>query len=396
MSERLDEGFFADPHAYYRQWRQEGPVRCVDFGDGLNRWLVFGYTEGRALLTDPRLCKDIDYLSKLVPDKRGAPQPYSPPDPGMRHMLNFDAPDHTRLRKVVSKAFTARRIAALRPLIERTADELLTGMAAADEVDLLDAFAVPLPVAVICDLLDVAIDDHEAFREWTKILVGSLTPEADRARAGYEMVEFLRKMLQHKRSHPGDDLLSILVADDEARLDESELIGMALLLLVAGHETTVNLIGNGTLALLRDRARWDRLRADPAAIPAAIEEFLRLDGPVNLATTRYTTEPIAVGDTVIPAGELVYIALAAANRDPDQYPAPADFAPEQNHTAHLAFGHGIHFCLGAPLARLEGAIAFTALLERYPNLHLAVPESELRWYPNPIIRGLAALPVRLH
>lgn len=393
--ERLEAGFFVDPHAYYRQWREQGPVRCVDFGDGLRRWIVLGYAEGRALLADPRLAKDIDRLTALVAAKRGVPQRDTPLDPGMRHMLNADAPDHTRLRKAVSRAFTGRRIAGLRPLIERTAEDLLTGMAGAEEVDLLEAFAVPLPVAVICDLLDVAIDDHDAFREWTKAIVGTVSAPADRVRAQAQMVEFLRKLLRRKGAQPGDDLLSVLVTDAEARLEEDELIGMALLLLVAGHETTVNLIGNGTLALLRDRARWEELCGDPAGIPAVVEEFLRLDGPVNLATTRYTTEPIPVGDTVIPAGELVSIALAAANRDPGQYPVPTALAPETNQSAHLGFGHGLHFCLGAPLARLEGAIAFTALLRRYPKLRLAVAESELRWYPNPVIRGLTALPVRL-
>ncbi|MEV6774041.1 cytochrome P450 [Nocardia sp. NPDC051030] len=395
MSERLENAFFADPHVYYRRWRQQGPVHRVDFGDGLDRWIILDYDAGRAALADPRLGKDIERLGEVLARKRGGTWVNSRPSDSLRHMLNADPPAHTRLRKAVAKAFNARRVAALQPVIERTAFELLDGMAEYDQVDLLDAFAAQLPVTVICHLLDVRIADHETFREWTKALVGTLDPQAERAAAHDEMVEFLRKMLQDKRADPGDDLLSELVTDTDALLSESELVGMALLLLVAGHETTVNLIGNGTLALLRDRAWWDRLRAEPALVPAAVEEFLRFDGPVDLSTPRFTAEPITVGDTVIPAGEVVYIALAGANRDPGHFAAPDRLDPAAERTAHLGFGHGPHFCVGAPLARLEARVAFTALPQRFPELRLAVDESELRWYPNPVIRALTGLPVRL-
>lgn len=303
---------------------------------------------------------------------------------GLRHMLNADPPDHTRLRRAVSKAFSARRMGELAPLIAGTTKQLLDAMAERDEVDLLAAFAVPLPVTVICHLLDVDIDDHETFREWTKVLVGTLDPGADPVLAYEGMTAFLRNMLREKRNQPGRDLLSALVTDEDVQLDDDELVGTALLLLVAGHETTVNLIGNGTLALLRERAWWDRLRTEPAGIPAAIEELLRIDGPVSLSTPRFTAAPITLGGITIPEGEVVHVGLAAGNQDPGA-----------SHGPHLAFGHGVHFCVGAPLARLEARIAFTALLERFPDLHLAVDESELRWYPNPVIRGLTQLPVRL-
>ncbi|MGW4248279.1 cytochrome P450, partial [Nocardia sp. NPDC004722] len=197
-----------------------------------------------------------------------------------------------------------------------------------------------------------------------------------------------------KRLEPGEDMLSALVGDD-ADLDEGELVGMALLLLIAGHETTVNLIGNGVLTLLHERSRLDRLVEDPALIPAAVEELLRFDGPVNMATVRFTAEPITVGDTVIPAGEMVLVGLAAGNRDPQRFPDPHAFAPTPDHAAHLGFGHGIHYCVGAPLARLEATIAFTTLLHHYPDIDLAVDESELRWHPNAIIHALKRLPVRL-
>ncbi|WP_405136109.1 cytochrome P450 [Nocardia sp. NBC_01388] len=395
MSELLDAWFFADPHRFYRRWREQGPVRRVDFGDGLDRWLILGYDEGRAALADPRLCKDISRFDTVLARKRPGARRNPRPDTVLRHMLNADPPDHTRLRKAVGKAFTPRRVAQLQPIIEQTANELLDEMAGHDQVDLLGAFAVPLPVTVISHLLDVSIQDRDTFRAWSRTLVGTPDRGSDPARAYSEISEFLRNMLRDKRAYPGDDLLSTLITDDDAQLSEPEIVGMALLLLVAGHETTVNLIGNGTLALLHNHSWLERLRADPELIPGAIEEFLRFNGPVDMATPRFTVEPITVGDTVIPAGEIVYIGLAAGNRDPRHYPDPDDLDPTADRAGHLAFGHGIHFCVGAPLARLEGRIAFTTLLQRFPHLSLAVEDSRLRWYANPVIHGLTALPVRL-
>ncbi|WP_040813213.1 cytochrome P450 family protein [Nocardia concava] len=395
MTELLGDHFFANPHAYYRLWHDEGPVHRVHFGDGVDRWVIIGYEEARAALADPRLCKDIDRLEAVIERKYGGNWDGPRTHDGLRHMLNADPPDHTRLRKAVSQAFTARRVAALRGVIERTAGELLDAMAEQDEVDLLQAFAVPLPVTVICHLLDVDIADRGTFREWTKALVGTLEPDVDRVKAHGEMVAFLRKMLRHKRDEPGEDMLSALVNDVDARLDEGELIGMALLLLVAGHETTVNLIGNGMLALLRDRPRLEQLCANPDLIPAAVEEFLRFDGPVDMATMRFTSEPITVGDTVIPEGELVLVALAAGNRDPRQFTEPHRLDFTADRVGHLGFGHGIHYCVGAPLARLEARIAFAQLLQRFPEIELAVDDSELRWYPNAVIHAMKRLPVRL-
>ncbi|WP_330181689.1 cytochrome P450 [Nocardia sp. NBC_01503] len=395
MSELLDDNFFADPHEYYRRWRAHGPVRRVDFGDGLDRWLILGYEQGRAALADPRLRKDIAYFNAVLARKRGVARVNPRPQEVLRHMLNSDPPDHTRLRKAVARAFTARQVARLQPIIERTTAELLDAMDESDRVDLLESFAVPLPVTVICHLLGVAIEDHDTFRAWTRAMVGTADSATDRARAHDDMVRFLRDTVRDKQADPGDDLLSLLVTDTDADLDEQELVGMALLLLVAGHETTVNLIGNGMLALLRDRPWLDRLRADPELIPDAVEEFLRFDGPVNLATPRFTVEPITIGDTVIPAGEVVYVALSAGNHDPAHYPDPDHLDLTADRDSHLAFGHGVHFCVGAPLARLEARTAFAGLLHRFPDIELAVAESDLHRYPNPIIRGLTDLPVRL-
>ncbi|MFJ4659003.1 cytochrome P450 [Nocardia sp. NPDC088792] len=394
--ETIGAEFFADPHAQYRRWRARGPVLRVLFPDGVIRWVIVGHAEARAALADPRLHKDATLVDRLITAKRQVP----PSDPRalalLTHMLNTDPPDHTRLRKLVSKAFTTRRIAALRPRIEDITATLLDAVATRDEVDLLHEFAVPLPITVICELLGVPVSDRDAFQEWTKALVGVVGLEEERARATAAMTAFLSGLIRAKRAEPGEDLLSGLIepADDGDALTESELVAMAFLLLVAGHETTVNLIGNGTLALLLDPPRLRALRADLDLVPAAVEEFLRYDGPVNMATIRYTVEPITVGDTEIAPGELVYIALSAANRDPQRYPAPDELETERDTTAHLAFGHGIHFCLGAPLARLEAQIAFTALLQRFPHLRLS-PTANPTWQVSTLIRGMLELPVRL-
>ncbi|MFI6041478.1 cytochrome P450 [Nocardia sp. NPDC051321] len=395
--ETVGGDFFRDPQVYYRRWRERGPVLRVQFSEGMPQWVVIGYAEGRAVLADPRLHKSIAGIVEVMRKK----DPSVPQDSlGMAlsgHMLNSDPPDHTRLRKMVNKAFTTRRVAALRPRIEEITAGLLDRMAEHDEVDLLAAFAIPLPVTVICELLGVPFADREDFQRWTKVMVGVGSDLAERTRCTAEMSEYLAALVQTKRIDPGDDLLSGLTQtrEDGDQLTEQELIAMAFLLLIAGHETTVNLIANGTYALLRNKSQFDALRDDPAGVPAAVEEFLRFGSPVDWATVRYTTEPILVGDTEIPADEFVYVALAAANRDPARYRDPENLDLTGDTAGHLAFGHGIHFCVGAPLARVEAEIAFTALLQRFPELSLAPRSDPLRWQPSLLIRGLVELPVLL-
>ena len=385
-----DPGFQADPHPGYAEWRRATPVRRVKLPSGVTTWVVTRYEDARAALADPR-------LSKALPVGLATDGPLPPELAAAvsRHMLSADPPDHTRLRRLVSGAFTARRIQELRPRIEQITGDLLDGMAEHERVDLIDTLAFPLPIQVICELLGVPAADRDSFRAWSTVIVtGSLArdrlPGALRA-----LVTYIRELIADRRVHPGDDLLSGLIGvrDEQDRLTEDELSSMVFLLLIAGHETTVNLIGNGVYLLLSERDRWERLRADPALLPSAIEEFLRFEGPVETATFRVATEDVEIAGTVIRAGEPVLVALLAADRDEDRFPAAGELRLDRAQNPHLAFGHGIHYCLGAPLARLEAQVAFTGLLTRFPDLRLAVPMEELTWRPGVLIRGLQSLPV---
>jgi cytochrome P450 len=394
----LDAAFFADPHALYARLRAENPVARARTPVGLPVWLVTRYDDARQALNDPRLAKDATSFARVL-DR----QPVPPEGRTVfaqelsQHMLSSDPPDHTRLRKLVSRAFTMRAIAGMRPRIEAIAAGLADQMAAGPpEVDLLDAFAFPLPMSVICDLLGVPEAERTTFRTWSNTLLSSEGAAAERTAAGAAMAQYLSALVAEKRARPADDMLSAIVAasEDADRLSADETVSMAFLLLVAGHETTVNLIGNGILALLRHPDRLAELRADPDLIPRAVEEFLRFEGPVNLATFRHTTASVEIGGVTIPPGEVVLVALASADRDPDHYPAADDLDLHRD-SGHLAFGFGLHHCLGAPLARLEGDVAFRTLLARFPHLALAVEPEELRWRSSILMRGLTRLPVRL-
>jgi cytochrome P450 len=394
----LDETFFADPYAVYAWLREERPVARARTPMGLPVWLVTRYDDARRALTDPRLSKDATRFAQVL-DRHTVPSERRivfAQELG-RHMLSSDPPDHTRLRKLVSRAFTVRAIAGMRTRIEEIATGLADRMAAGPaEVDLLDAFAFPLPMSVICDLLGVPDTERTTFRTWSNTLLSTDGAAAERTAAGAAMAEYLGALVADKRARPADDMLSAIVAvsEDADRLSADETVSMAFLLLVAGHETTVNLIGNGVLALLRHPDRLAQLRADPDLTPRAVEEFLRFDGPVDLATYRHTTEPVEIGGTTIPAGDVVLVALASADRDPARYPA-ADALDLRRDAGHLAFGHGVHHCLGAPLARLEGEVAFRTLLARFPDLALAADPDSLTWRSSMLMRGLTRLPVRL-
>ncbi|HVK23286.1 MAG TPA: cytochrome P450 [Actinokineospora sp.] len=394
---RLDDDFTQDPHALYAQLRATGPARRVVLSTGVNAWLVTDYAEARAALSDSTLSKDVARAGELMQRHMEPGANRTPFDTSLSsHMLNTDPPNHTRLRKLVNKAFTARGIDHLRPRIQEISDELLDRMAGADEVDLLESFAFPLPITVICEVLGVPGADRGDFRSWTEVLMSNDRGERIFAAAA-SMQQYLVGLIEAKRAEPGQDLLSELVeaSDDDDRLTGAELVSMAFLLLVAGHETTVNLIGNGMLSLLEHPDQLAALRADFSLLPNAIEELLRHEGPVGMATFRYTTEPLTLGDVEIPADEFVVVGLSAANRDPAKFPDADRLDITRDPVGHLAFGHGIHYCVGAPLARLEGEIAIRSLLTRFPDLELTQAAHTLRWRDSTVIRGLEKLNVRL-
>jgi cytochrome P450 len=381
----------ADPHPALAALRESGPVHRVDMRMGLPVWMVTRYDDVLAALSDPRLSNDPHHADALTAVLRG--------DFLSRSMIGTDPPSHTRLRRLVSKAFTARRVEGLRPRVQEITDTLLDRITPRGGADLVGEFALPLPVTVIGELLGVPEADRDRFRIWTdEMLDRPFDLGSDMARvtaARKQMHDYLADLVAAKRADPADDLLTDLVeaTDEGERLDAQELLAMAFLLLIAGYVTTVSLIGNGTLALLRHHDQLDRLRADPSLVPPAIEELLRFDGPVNPGLTRYALEDLEIGGARIPRGDMVLLAIAAADRDPRRFPEPDRLDVGAADPGHLAFGHGVHYCLGAPLARLEGQVAFTALLARLPDLALTVREDQLRWTGGGVLRGLRELPV---
>jgi len=396
--EQIGEEFVHDPHALNRRLRAEGPVRPVTLPRGLQAWVVTRYADVRAALADGRLHKDSRQIDDLFERHSTNSERFIGGGESLiGHMLNSDPPDHERLRRLVNKAFTARRIEQLRPRIEEIAAGLLADIGAKADVDLLDAFAFPLPITVICELLGIPAEDRDDFRTWSNILISGGVEPGVVQQAAVDMAGYLSNMIVTKRAEPGEDMMSALVtaADAGDRLSHDELIAMAFLLLVAGHETTVNLIANGVLALIDNPDQFAALRADRALLPGAIEEFLRFESPVKNATLRYTIEPTDIGGVVVPAGEFIVLALGSANRDPGRYADPDSLDIRRDTGGHMAFGHGIHYCLGAPLARLEAEIAFNGLLDAYDRIELAVPVEDLRWRPGVIIRGLERFPVHL-
>jgi cytochrome P450 len=387
----VDPAVLADPHPVLAELRESGPVHRLEGATGLPIWMVTRYDDVLAALSDPRLSNDPHHASALTEVLRG--------DFLSRSMIGTDPPQHTRLRRLVSKAFTARRVEGLRPRVQEITDALLDRITPRGSADLVAEFGLPLPITVIGELLGVPETDRDRFREWTdEMLDRPFDPGSDLAlvtAARERMHGYLADLVAAKRARPADDLLTDLVeaTDEGERLDTQELLAMTFLLLIAGYVTTVSLIGNGTLALLRHPEQLDRLRADLSLVPQAVEELLRFDGPVNPGLTRFALEDLEIGGVRIPRGEMVLLAIAAADRDPRRYPDPDRLDVGAVDPGHLAFGHGMHYCLGAPLARLEGQIAFTAMLTRLPGLALAAREDELRWTGGGVLRSLRELPV---
>ncbi|MFI6518729.1 cytochrome P450 [Spirillospora sp. NPDC050679] len=377
-----------DPPDEYAAFRKGPPTR-VGLPDGSVHWLVSRHADVRAVLADPRFSADDTHPSfpRMFP---------LPPVPGMLSFLRFDDPQHGRLRRMLTGEFTMRRTNALRPAIGRIVDDLLEAMARqGPPTDLVKAFALPLPSLVICELLGVPYADHDFFQEHSAAAL-SLEAGPERSAAAMEEIgRYLDGLVADKERAPTDDLLGRAAARVAAgELDHDELVSMARLLLIAGHETTANMIGLGTLVLLRRPDQLAALRAEPALIRSAVEELLRHLTIVQLGTARVAREPVEVGGVTVPAGEGVVVALPAANRDPEHFPEPDRFDIRRDAGQHVAFGFGMHQCIGQMLARVEMEIAFTRLFERFPGLALAADEAGLRFRDGMIIYGMHELPVR--
>src|SRR5258708_3985453 len=368
--------------------------------DALLRGIVTTYDDAIAILKDPRFIKDTQKVSKPSDGQDAARESASVLQRFLtwrRDMLTVDPPEHTRLRGLVSKAFTPRMIEQLRPRVQQIADELLDAVQAQGQMDLIADFAFPLPITVISEMLGIPVKDRQQFRAWSQTIVNApVGPQIEDKLAALEMfVQYIKTLLADKRAHPGSDLTSGLVQAEEHRdtLSETELISTIFLLIVAGHETTVNLIGNGVLALLQHPDQMQLLRADSSLLPSAIEELLRYTAPVSLSSPRWASEDIPMYGKVISKGEMVFVSLIGADTDPQQFADPEVLNILRQEHQHVAFGKGIHYCLGAPLARLEGQIAIGTLLQRLPNLRQEPPTAQLTWTQNPILRGLTSLPV---
>jgi cytochrome P450 len=390
-----------DPFPLFEEVRRRGPVHRVTLADGHDAWLIAGHAEARAALNDLRLSKDMQ--AAFATDgvvAEGLPGPAF-----ARHMLAVDPPDHTRLRRLVASAFSVRRMEGLETHVHAIVTGLLDDVAAAGPdavVDLVESFTFPLPFTVICELLGIPEPGRAGFgHDLIELLAPTRTDEeyAHAKQASDRVVAFLQELVGDKRSDPDDALVSALISarDGEDRLTEQELLSTIFQLIIAGHDTTSTLVGNAVVALLRRPDQLALLQSDPALLPNAIEELIRFDAPVPHATFRFAVEPIELGGVTIPDGAQVIISLASANRDEGHYERADALDLQRTDVRHLGFGHGIHFCLGAPLARMEGRIALGELFGRFPELRLAVPDEELRWGHGDglVLRGLTTLPLVL-
>ncbi|MFC1432658.1 cytochrome P450 [Streptacidiphilus sp. N1-3] len=395
--------FAADPYPAYAWLREHAPVHRTTLPSGVEAWLVTRYPDARQALADTRLSKNPVNHGRSsgrtgIPGERDADL--------MTHLLNIDPPDHTRLRRLVSKAFTPRTVATFEPQVREITDRLIDGFAANGSADLIHEFAFPLPIYAICDLLGVPAEDQDDFRDWAGMMLRHQkpgqpgVPRGGVGRAVKKIRGYLAELIHRKRADLGDDLISELIraSDHGEHLTENEAAAMAFILLFAGFETTVNLIGNGLYALLthpeqRAQLQSSLARGETDLLATAVEELLRYDGPVELATWRYATTPLTLGDQEINTGDPVLVVLAAADRDPSRFDRPDLLDLTRRDNPHLGFGHGIHYCIGAPLARLEAQYALAALLSRLPDLTLAAEPADLRWRGGLIMRGLRQLPV---
>jgi cytochrome P450 PksS len=392
----LSPAFKADPYPFYARLRADAPVFqvSVHVPERRQAWLVTRYADAAAALKDPRLVKDRRNANGLDARPQWAPGFLQPLQ---RNMLDLDAPDHTRLRGLVHKAFTPRLIEHLRVRIQELCNGVLDAAERKGSFDFVADIALPLPATIIADLLGVPASDQGKFHRWSSRIVAASSPrDFALALPGlWFFMRYMRGLIARRRNDPRDDLITALLQAEEAgdQLSQDELLAMVFILLVAGHETTVNLLASGTLALLDHPDQLDRLRREPTILKSAVEELLRFTSPVEISTERYASQDLTIAGTTVPRGGLVLAVLGAANRDEHQFAQADELDLSREPNPHLAFGQGAHYCLGAPLARMEGQIAFDTLVRRLPKLRLAVPRAALRWRRGLFLRGLEQLPV---
>jgi cytochrome P450 len=374
--------------------RAQAPVyRHVDPVSGLRFWYLTRYADVQRALHDPELARQLDRL----PDELAGLHSRWSFDPlamVRQNVFNLDPPDHTRLRRLIAPAFGPRTVAAIARHIDHAVGELVEGMANADgEVDVIQSLALPLPGLVVAELVGFPVEDRARLRWWSDEMLRSYDAARVR-RAGMEFIEYVNKAIDERRAHPGEDLLSRLIqAESRAEISHAELISSVFQLLLAGDETTVNLIGNAVFELLRHPDQLDRLRARPELIDTAVEEAMRFNGPVGHSRMVYALADVQIGERVIPRGDTVVPVLLSANRDPAVFPEPDVFDIGRTPNQHLGFGHGIHYCLGAALARLQARAAIGTLMLRFPRVILAADPADLEWTPNLFVHGLRRLPV---
>jgi cytochrome P450 len=387
----------ANPYPFYAQVREHEPIYRIPLSGDHSAWMITRFEDAEEILRDPRFIKN---FRSLIPSELQS----LPADENHgfylinQHMLSSDPPDHTRLRSLVNKAFTPQMVEQWRPRIQEITDELIDAVIDKGEMELIEEFAFPLPMTVISEMLGVPAEDRKQFRQWSNVIVTGGGERPDRSQiiqAAEASGRYLAYLIHIRREKPGDDLLTRLIeAEAEGdKLSERELISMIFLLLVAGHETTVNLIGNGMYSLLLHPDQLQKLRENPSLIKTSIEELLRYNGPLFTATGRWVSEDLDFKGVSFKRGEMVMVGIASANHDEQEFldAEELDITRQNNH--HLAFGKGIHFCLGAPLARLEGQVAIATLIRRLPQLRFRTYPSSLTWHPGTLIHALDALPV---
>lgn len=388
----FDQRLLRDPHRRYNALRDQAPVHRVRTPDGAPAWLVTRYDDVRAAFIDPRLSVD-----KRFSGTDGEHGSSLPPELDA-HLLNRDPPDHTRLRRLAAAAFTPRRVADLRPAVEKTVSTLLDGLAGNDHAELIGSLASPLPLQVMHELLGLPTQTSVDFRTWTNTLLSADANQPAQSRSAMaNMRRFLIEQLAHKRAQPGDDLLTgfLCVREDDDGLTDDELVAMLFLLMFAGYDNTAALIGNVIHALLTNVELAEAVRTGSLAVDELVDGVLRWNPSFPLAVRRFAREPITIAGQTIPAGDRIWLCLASANRDPAHFTEPDEIGIADMRRPHLSFGHGIHYCLGAPLARLQTTVAVASLFDRFPGIRLAVPVQDLQWRESFRLRGLVALPVSL-